>query len=244
MKGLKYIKFIQKERENAIRNSWKLKNVTLKDKEKDIYFLSKNLRIPPLLIVRRFMLLEGYTKKEVNQAIEGTLEVNEFYYRLLEKARENDLINSPLANKRAKERGLEGEVILREWLNHLNFEFEIDPANGKDSLPDILLAEPMKIFGQEIKWIESKCSFGSEFDLKRHRKQFDNFDSFGHGCIVFWFGFEPNNDYFMISGNDLKKVLPEFLVDRVDKMLNFVPTEFYKYLNAKRRRFYKKNKRE
>ena len=240
MKALKYIKYIQKERENAIRNSWKLRKITLKDKNRDILNFSRRLHVPPLLIVRRFLLLEGYTKKEVIQVIEGTLEVNKFYTNLLKKARECDLINSPLANKRAKDRGLEGELILREWLNHLNREYEIDPANGKDSFPDILLAEPMVIFGQKVKWIESKCSFGSEFDLRRHRKQFDNFTPLGTGFIVFWFGYAPNDDYWLVSGNQMKEIFPEFLQKRVEKMLNFIPPEFYKCLNAKRLSIYKK----
>ena len=244
MKALKYIKYIQKERENAIRNSWKLKNVTLKDNKKDLLDFSRKLRVPPLLIVRRFLLLEGYTKKEVNSAIEGNFEVNKFYTRLLKIGRECDLINSPLANKRAKDRGLEGEVILREWLDHLNLEYEIDPANGKDSFPDILLAEPMDVFGKKVKWIESKCSFGSEFDLRRHRKQFDNFTPLGTGFVVFWFGYVPNDDYWLVSGNEMKEVFPEFLQKRVEKMLDFVPPEFYKCLNVKRRSIYKKQKKK
>ena len=232
MKGLGYIKFIQKERENAIRNSWKLKNVTLKQKNQNLLKYSKKLKLPPILIVKKFLQLEGYTKRECNEAIEGTLEVNEFYSELINIALENDFINSPLANKRAKDRGLEGELILREWLDHLGKPFDIDLANGV-STPDLVLHEPMKLFGREVKYIESKCSYGSKFDMKRHAKQFSNFDSFGKGCIVFWFGYEKNKDYFLISGTAIKKLMPDFLQKRVDKMLDFMPPEYVTYRNSR-----------
>ena len=137
---------------------------------------------------------------------------------MIKIALENDFINSPLANKRAKDRGLEGELILREWLDHLGLEYDIDLANGV-STPDLVLAEPMKLFGRKVDYIESKCSFGSKFDLKRHAKQFSNFKSFGFGCIIFWFGYEKNKNYFLISGNALKKLMPDFLKKRVEEML-------------------------
>jgi len=231
MKGLRYIKFIQKERENAIRNSWRLKNVKLKDKHKNIIHLSRKLKLPPILVVKKFLQLEGHTKRECNDAIEGKVEINDFYNNLIQISLENDFINSPLANKRAKERGLEGELILREWFDHLELEYEIDLANGV-STPDLVLAKPMKLFGREVMYIESKCSFGSVFDLRRHAKQFSNFDAFGKGCIVFWFGYEKTKDYFLISGNAIKKLLPDFLQKRVEKMLDFIPPEFLSYYNS------------
>ncbi|MHA1786181.1 MAG: TPD domain-containing protein [Candidatus Helarchaeota archaeon] len=233
MKALRYIKFIQKQRENAIRNSWKLKNITLDDKYKDLLTLSRQLRLPSLLIVRKLLLLENYTKKEINAAFEGKLKIDEHYMRLIKIACKNDFINSPLANKRAKERGLEGELILREWLNHLGLEYDIDPADGRESIPDIVLAEPMKLFGREIEWIESKCSYGSRFDLNKNRKQFDYFKTLGPGYIVFWFGYEVNHDYSLLSGNTMKKILPPFLKKRVDRMLNFVPPEFVRFIRSK-----------
>ncbi len=232
MRALGYIKFIQKERENAIRNSWKLRDVKLRDKHKNIIHLSRKLKLPPILIVKKFLQLEGHTKRECNDAIEGRIIINDFYTKLIEISLENDFINSPLANKRAKERGLEGELILREWLDHLGLEYEIDLANGI-STPDLVLAKPMDLFGRKIKYIESKCSFGSNFDLKRHAKQFSNFDVFGEGCIIFWFGYEKNEDYFLISGTSLKKLLPNFLQKRVDEMLNFVPPEFISFKNSR-----------
>ena len=69
--------------------------------------------------------------------------------------------------------------------------------------------------------------------MKRHAKQFSNFDSFGKGCIVFWFGYEKNKDYFLISGTAIKKLMPDFLQKRVDKMLDFIPPEYTEYRNSR-----------
>lgn len=228
-RAIHYIKLCQAQRMDAMRNSWKLRNITRKDKQKNIIDIAKRMKIPPLLIIRRLLLLDDLGRKQVNQVLEGSLFIDEKYAEMIDGASQHDFINTPLANKRAKERGLEGELILREWMEHLNLEYGIDLANGI-SMPDILLKNPMSIYDLKVDWIESKSSFGGKFEMFKHSKQFKRFDKYGKGIIVFWFGYEYSNGFNMISGTKIKRLMPPNLRQRVTKMLDFVPPEYTKWI--------------
>jgi len=105
----------------------------------------------------------------------------------------NDLVYSPDANEKHKERGEWGESLLWKWLDEQNISYktEKDLRGGEgQKTPDCLLDEPMFYEGNKICWIESKASFGDSVEFRYNsRKQLCPYTQlFGPGLVIYWSG--------------------------------------------------------
>ncbi|EDO29082.1 predicted protein, partial [Nematostella vectensis] len=70
--------------------------------------------------------------------------------------------------------GYEYEFILKEKLQNRNIEFideDIMRAKGYDKTPDFKLEIPIAVDGHVVNWIESKASFGDEYNHQAYLKE-------------------------------------------------------------------------
>jgi hypothetical protein len=108
------------------------------------------------------------------------------------EVRNNDPIYSPEGNEVQRKRGVKGEARLKTWLDRAGVEYEreedLREKGGKT--PDFLLRSPIHFRGEEVKWIESKGSFGDLRELKKNlKKQLRSYkELFGPGMVIYWFG--------------------------------------------------------
>ncbi len=103
-----------------------------------------------------------------------------------------DTIYSPEGNEVQHKRGKWGEAKLQEWLEEqeLTYRSEEELRGKYSKTPDCLLAEPIKLNGWTINWIESKASFGDRVEFRKNiRGQLAQYvEMFGPGVVVYWFG--------------------------------------------------------
>lgn len=210
--------------QDARRNFWKLKDFEFSPTD-NIFSISKKLEVPPVLIIRSYLKNQGYSKSEINKILRKELETPLGLEDQLQSACLNDPVYSPLGLDLAKQRGLEGENIIKLWLISRGLKFQQD-LRSDVSFPDFLLEKAIEIFNSSIIWIESKCYFGGELELIEDEIQFQKFDTFGKGLIIYWFGYEKKSNRFILSGEEFKKILPNELKQQVDALLNYIPKEF------------------
>jgi hypothetical protein len=206
--------------EQTKKNYWRLKKSKL---EGDILNLSDELKLPPAIIVRELLNRKGLTRSQINKALSGKFEVGKKFEKVIEIANANDPVFSPKGNEYSKWRGDEGEKILALWLDHQNMKYERDLGKG---IPDFLLKKNIKIGGEDLKWIESKASFGDLKTRKSDERQFKKFDGYGHGVVIYWFGVQGQSKRRLITYMDILKLLPKNLQNEVKLFLNQVPPEF------------------
>lgn len=229
VQGLKFIKLCQRIVQDSKKNFWRLKKYKLSPKTK-IISVSKKLKVAPVLIIREILKRREYSRNDINKILRKEISAPSELEDLIELACRNDPVYSPLGLKLSRERGEEGENLIKLWLESKGLKFERDLGSGI-SFPDFYLEKPIDIFGNSIVWIESKCYYGEEEELIEDEEQFKRFDSMGKGVIIYWFGFEKKTKRFMISGMDFKKLLPQQLKSKVDSLLNFVHKGFIHLLN-------------
>ena len=175
-----------RDRSPILLREWK-KGRTLMD-------ISNKYRFPPILTAMIIFQEDGASKKQFWEFIKNPemLESQQTADEVRDVIR-NDLVYSPDANERHKERGLWGEDLLQNWLNEQNITYrtEEDLRGGeKRKTPDCLLNEPMLYEGKKICWIESKASFGDNVEFRYNsRKQFCPYTQlFGPGLVIYWTG--------------------------------------------------------
>ena len=156
--------------------------------------LSKKYKFPPILTAMFIFLEDGATKKEFWSYIRDPdlLESEETADEVRE-AVEQDIVYSPAANDRQRERGLWGEGLLHEWLDGqgVTYRTENDLRDTEfTKTPDCLLDYPVIYEGHEIHWVESKASFGDNTEFRfNSRKQLVPYTKlFGPGLVVYWVG--------------------------------------------------------
>ncbi len=161
---------------------------------KTIMEIADKYKFPPILTAMLIFQEDGASKKRFWEFVRSP--------ELLESAQtadeikdvvKNDLVYSPEANDRQKERGIWGEELLQGWLNSQNITYktEEDLRGGeKVKTPDCLLSEPVLYDGKKICWIESKASFGDNVEFRYNsRKQFCPYtELFGPGLVIYWTG--------------------------------------------------------
>ena len=206
------------------KNFWKLKKLKPSPKT-DVLALSKKTHVAPILIVREILKTKGYNRKEINRFLRNEDEIPSDLKEMLEIASANDPVYSQKGLDYAKQRGEEGEQIINLWLESKGLKFVRD-SGSVISLPDLLLEKPITMFNKSIQWVESKCYYGGQREMKEDEKQFKRFDAMGNGVVIYWFGYKKPVKRFIISGEEFKKLLPKDLIERVDKLLNFIPPEF------------------
>ena len=158
-------------------------------KGKSIMQLSEKYRFPPILTAMFIFLEDGASKKEFWSYIHDPdlLESEETADEVRE-AIANDIVYSPEANDRQRERGLWGEDLLHQWLD-----------------------------GQGITYRTQNDLRGTEFRFNSRKQLVPYTQLFGPGLVVYWVGCLddlecPENVYVSdISVMDVKleKVDPE-----------------------------------
>lgn len=232
MKAIDLFKFSQKFIENTKHNYWKLKRISKKEFErKDILTLSNETRVAPVMVLRKKLEKLGYNKKQISDILCLKYKIPEKLKNEVLIALRNDPVYSPKGTEYAHWCGDEGEAIIKDWLEFEKKDFKQDPGNHRIGLPDFLLEKSMYIYRKEVKWIESKCSYGNRTEQKNNVKQFKKFDKiYGQkGCIVYWFGFEPEKNFkkrFVLTWEDMLKITPDHLNSRINKLINEIPKEF------------------
>lgn len=197
----------------------------LRDWKKGHTFLeiANNYKFPPILIMMIIFQEDGVSKKRFWEIIRDPdlLECKEAAEEVREAVK-MDLVYSPEANERQKERGQWGESLLQGWLNDQGIEYmtenDIRDVEGSTKTPDCLLKEPMMYEGHKIFWVESKASFGDNVEFRfNSRKQLEPYTQlFGPGIVVYWTGclndMECPSNVYLEDMNILDKKL-----EKIDK---------------------------
>ena len=163
---------------------------------KTIMDLSTKYRFPPILTAMFIFLEDGTSRKDFWAIINDpdSLESPEVADEIREAIR-YDIVYSPEANDRQKERGLWGEGLAHQWLDGQGITYRTendlrDSGGEFTKTPDCLLDRPMTYRGHKICWVESKASFGDNTEFKYNsRKQLVPYTRlFGPGLVVYWVG--------------------------------------------------------
>jgi len=163
--------------------------------------IAESYGLPPMLVAKCIFEKNGTPRKTFWAYVnDPSLLYSEETAAELAEARDNDLVYSPAADLRDRERGKWGEDNLWTWLNAQGIKYttEADRRNEGRKTPDCLLEEPMMYEGRKIYWIESKASFGDDFEIGYNFKnQLQPYtELFGPGVVVYWTGFvEDIEDY-------------------------------------------------
>lgn len=198
---------------------------------KSIMDIAKKRSFPPLLTAMILFMEDGASRKEFwsfvrNPDLLDSPETAEE----LRAATANDIVYSPDANKRQKERGIWGEDLLHQWLDgqEITYRTEND-LRGDDEMtktPDCLLDHPVLFEGHEIHWVESKASFGDNTEFRYNsRKQLIPYTTlFGPGLVVYWVGclddLECPPDIYVSDMSVMDKLLEKMDDTRIRKINN------------------------
>ncbi|XP_048586004.1 CDAN1-interacting nuclease 1 isoform X2 [Nematostella vectensis] len=129
----------------------------------------------------------------------------------------NDPNYGPLVDNIKRSVGYEYEFILKEKLQNRNIEFideDIMRAKGYDKTPDFKLEIPIAVDGHVVNWIESKASFGDEYNHQAYLKEqfWSYWNRFGPGLVIYWFGFIDELDCNRERGILIKDEFPVDIV--------------------------------
>ena len=178
--------YVVKQNSPKILKEWK--------KGMSIMELSNKYRFPPILTAMFLFLENGTSKKEFWSIIRDPdmLESPQTAKEVRE-AIDRDIVYSPAANDRQKERGLWGEDLLHQWLDGQGVTYRTEnDLRGTEytKTPDCLLDYPVEYEGHTIYWVESKASFGDNTEFRFNaRKQLVPYTKlFGPGLVVYWVG--------------------------------------------------------
>jgi hypothetical protein len=191
-----------KNRSEALHKLWK--------DGKTIYAISKHIDFPPVLLGLIILSEEGISRKayrgflnDINKAPTPRLK------RELAQVAKKDHIYSPEGYEIQTERGRSSEDAINKFLieHKIKFKVEAELRNNYPKTPDFLLEKPINVRGTEIKWIESKGTFGDAHEIhKNMRAQLQPYkDMFGHGMVIYWFGFispPPMTDGILIESKE------------------------------------------
>lgn len=163
-------------------------------KGRSIMELSKKYNFPPILVAMLLFQEDGAGKKEFWSYIrDPSLLENPETASEIREAIANDIVYSPSANDRQRERGLWGEDLLHQWLDGQGIKYRTEnDLRGTEftKTPDCLLDKPVMYEGHKIYWVESKASFGDNTEFRfNSRKQLVPYTQlFGPGLVVYWVG--------------------------------------------------------
>jgi hypothetical protein len=191
--------FTQKTSREVKKNFYRVKQNSKRmlnewSKGKSIVSLADKYRFPPILVAMFIFLEDGASKKEFWSYInDPNLLESEETANEVREAVKNDIVYSPEANNRQKERGIWGESLLHEWLDGQGVGYRTEnDLRGTESTktPDCLLDYPVMYKGHKICWVESKASFGDNIEFRfNSRKQLVPYTQlFGPGLVVYWVG--------------------------------------------------------
>jgi len=155
--------------------------------------ISEKWRFPPILTAMFIFMEDGASRKEFWEYInDPNIARSKDLRNEIVEIRNADLVYSPEANERQRQRGIWGETLLHEWLDgqDISYRTEEDLRGVYDKTPDALLDEPMSYKGRKINWVESKASFGDNTEFRYNsKKQLVPYTGlFGPGLVIYWLG--------------------------------------------------------
>lgn len=148
------------------------------------------LTLTPVLNVRLLLRGMNFTVKEINKSLREPENLDWDLSKLVYDAVSRDFVYSPIAAKLQGVLGKIGEKIIEEKLRSLGVEFKTEKELRMQKTPDFYFEEPLEIFGNNLKWIESKALFA---DLRTYeiyfKKQISKYrELYGNGLVIFWRG--------------------------------------------------------
>lgn len=170
--------------------------------------LADELAFPPILTALLVVGEEGIGRQrfwKLLNELDGVKDAK--LRRQLREVCDADLIYSPEGTERQNRRGAWGEGRLHAWLDVRGVEYrtENDLRSEYKKTPDTLLKTPLEYNGLQVRWIESKASFGDPYEIKRHiRRQLTPYvDLFGQGLVIYWFGYVEDVDLPLPDGVEI-----------------------------------------
>ena len=155
--------------------------------------IAESRGLPPMLVAKAIFEKHGTPRKIFWEYVNDPSKLNsEETAAELAEARDKDLVYSPAADMRARERGKWGESLLWKWLDEqgISYKTEADRRDEGGKTPDCLLDEPLMFKGHKIYWIESKASFGDAMEFKYNctHQLIPYTELFGPGVVIYWTG--------------------------------------------------------
>ncbi len=159
----------------------------------EILFIARELDFPPALISSILLKELGFSDNGKKKAFRDPSLIKEPRLRSeVIKALNEDTIYSPTAHKIQIARGRLGETILSEWLAEKKIEYTAERIEKEPNTktPDFLLHRVLRINDHQVRWIESKASFGdAELHNYYMEKQYSSYlERLGDGMVVYWYG--------------------------------------------------------
>ena len=159
---------------------------------KSLLQISDEWRFPPILTAMLIFFEDGASRKEFWEYIREPELLGDNVADEIREIVRSDVVYSPEANERHRRRGVWGETLLQNWLDAqgIKYRTENDLKAEGGKTPDCLLDKPMMYNGKEIRWIESKASFGdnTEFRMNSKKQLVPYTELFGPGIVVYWMG--------------------------------------------------------
>ena len=159
--------------------------------------IAKEYEFSPVIMAYIILQEMGYSKKRSSAIINKKVSIeNKRVKDELENAWKSDPVYSPEGIEKQYERGDKGEDRIKKWLDKRMIKYlrEDDLKKKYPKTPDFLLAKVIRIYGEPIRWIESKYSIGDMEKVKYdYRRQLDQYlHLFGPGAIVYHLGLLPS----------------------------------------------------
>lgn len=164
--------------------------------ENDILRTSKQFDLSPLSIMR--VIIQKKYKIKIKDNLINKLDDKD--QKQIKIAIENDIV-SQLDQDNIQEESIKYENKIKRALERKNVKFKTQEQlveeqklkYGKALItPDFLLDSNIMINGKVIKWLEIKNFYGSntKYFKKKVKKQVDKYyKEWGHGCVVYRYGF-------------------------------------------------------
>jgi hypothetical protein len=190
--------YTQRTVRRATRDFYKIKakTIQLADMWKhgmSFYQIGRKFDFPPVLTAMLITQHLGISKKGFRKMVQEPDKIENARYKTeMAEVLEKDILYSPKGLEVQVRRGKKGEAALQSWLKKkcLTFRTEEDLRGQFQKTPDILLDKPIFVRGDEVKWIESKASFGDLVEIKKNLKNqlIPYSQIFGPGLVIYWFG--------------------------------------------------------
>lgn len=156
--------------------------------------MARRLDFPPILLGLILMSQNNIGRKRFWKLVREPESIEDRRLKAeMIAIRKGDILYSPEGAEVQRQRGIKGEEKLAKWLDEHNIKYRTEEdLRGKfPKTPDFLLDEPLDHNGHQIRWIDSKASFGDDIEMrKNNRRQFHQYVTlFGKGLVLYWFGY-------------------------------------------------------
>lgn len=159
---------------------------------RSVISIARRYAFPPALLMRMLLKRMGLSRNEINDFMRHPEKLKGRLAEEVRKAVESDFIYSPWAAHIQTANGAAAEAAIARWLDAKGLRYTTEAERkGAEKTPDFLLESPLKVDGFEINWIESKASFGDEYEIRRNwRRQLSRYvELFGPGMVCYWWGY-------------------------------------------------------